>query len=69
MTRKDYAIIAAALKDARPSQYVGLPEGGGYTEEYWGWSNCVTAIARALHADNARFDYDTFYVACKYKFK
>lgn len=48
MTKKDYVILAEALR-----QNIG----GGYVE-------IVDAIADALYRDNEKFDYDRFYDAC-----
>jgi len=53
MTRKDYILIAAAIKGANAAP--------GYTERN---SFVAYAIADALATDNARFDRERFLKAC-----
>jgi len=61
MTRKDYVLIAQAIKGTIPG-----PE---HTEDYLqgqavGWANCARSIADALSTDNPRFDRARFLAAC-----
>jgi polysaccharide pyruvyl transferase WcaK-like protein len=51
MTRKDYVLIAAALKAACPTVNVT-------------YRACVDSIANALGLENARFDRERFLKAC-----
>ena len=53
MTAKDYRIIAAALKAARPERF-----------RDHGWDACVVCMVRALSADNVKFNKDRFIGAC-----
>jgi hypothetical protein len=59
MTRKDYVLIAAALKAARDE----IPVGGAGAE-YLANSVAARHIANALASDNARFDRARFLAAC-----
>lgn len=58
MTRRDYVLIARALKDAQPNpaEYIG-PEGRA-------WLAAVYSVSWALAKDNARFDANRFHEAC-----
>lgn len=56
MTRKDYKAFAEML-----SKYL---EDANTTDAIWTWSNLCQDIADVFKADNARFDYETFYTAC-----
>jgi hypothetical protein len=70
MTRKDYILIAAALKgdaahlqaNAVYSDYSTMPSWnkGAYDQ----WNTTVLAVADALARDNARFDRARFLTAC-----
>lgn len=63
MTRKDYILIAAALRVARPAVIPGsnvIMNGTARSV----WYACVTAVANALKADNARFEASRFFDAC-----
>jgi hypothetical protein len=55
MTRKDYILIASALKSAR------LEAAGKY--EYLANSIAARKLANALATDNPRFDRDKFLIA------
>jgi hypothetical protein len=66
MTRKDFELIAKALRDARPirpanSGHVGVD--GAHT----GIDNTAHELARALQATNPRFDMARFIAACGVK--
>lgn len=56
MTRKDFELIAAALKNSKP-----LPE---LPANQHGWRNAVHAVANALADENPRFDHERFLAAC-----
>jgi hypothetical protein len=65
MTRKDYVLIAAALKDARP-----IPKHELYALDHNErlcadtYRNVARSIADALAKDNPRFDRERFLTAC-----
>ncbi len=60
MTRKDYVLIAEALKNARPD-----PHGTTISRHrYDGWHVSACALADALANDNPRFDRERFLKAC-----
>lgn len=59
MTRKDYVLLAAALREAR----VEVTSNELYTV-FKGWKRAVDALADALAKDNPRFDRDRFLAAC-----
>jgi hypothetical protein len=76
MSRKDYRLIAAALREERreaadKSAFDRPPwEAGTYDE----WGTVVIRLARALSADggydlngNRRFKTDVFYAACGFR--
>lgn len=58
MTRKDYVLIAQAMRNAQPNraEYIG-PEGRA-------WLASVYSLSNALLRDNPRFNPDTFHSAC-----
>ena len=56
MTRKDYILLADALKDAKNCAVTSKG-----SEQ---WTYCVVAIAQALKSDNPRFIEDRFYDRC-----
>lgn len=62
MTRKDYRLIAGALRAAKPntSQVPG-PVGSAALDT---WEIAVEVICGALEGDNDAFDADKFYEAC-----
>lgn len=57
MTRKDYRLIANALKAVRP----GFSEKEKFTQ----WSMCVEMLAIDLLQDNPRFDKYLFRKTCE----
>lgn len=63
MTRKDYVLLAGALRNART--------GGNITdrEAFWlsGFDEAVQALADALATDNYRFDREKFMEAVNKK--
>ena len=61
MTRKDYILIAAALRRAKPSYIDGLDSPSLEV----GWARSVESIADALTLDNPRLDRGRFYAACE----
>lgn len=61
MTRKDYELIAAALRSSRATNYTGSENRALYNN---GVDNAAHNIARALQRDNPRFDRERFLVAC-----
>ena len=66
MTRKDYRIIAAALRHVKPSNPLTTPKEHAKALEYMGkeWSWTVDSIATALEQDNPRFNRVRFNEAC-----
>lgn len=62
MTRKDYVLIADALKCVRTSA-AGRDE-GELEDRLAQWSEDCEAVADALANDNPRFDRDRFLKAC-----
>jgi hypothetical protein len=62
MTRKDYQLIAAALKSARVPSSLGNENKAIYNN---GVDNAVDFVARELAKDNPRFDDQKFRAACK----
>lgn len=66
MTRKDYRLIASALKDSKPIS--NGPNSFAYDAAYefrlGQWSKTTRLLSLALGADNARFDSDKFLQAC-----
>jgi len=54
MTRKDYILIAEALKRAKP----------GYGAALDGWDDCVHSLCAALGEDNQRFEHARFLENC-----
>jgi hypothetical protein len=61
MTRKDYILIAAALKSARVPSTLGNENKAIYNN---GVDNAVAFVAMALAKDNPRFDGQKFRAAC-----
>lgn len=59
MTRKDYVLLAAALKTSRE-----VCEENGQTAMQ-AWAHTVHNVAMALASDNPRFDRDVFLAACR----
>ena len=59
MTRKDYPMLAEALRKAEP------PDASYHGEdEYTGWKRAVRGVAEALAEDNRAFDKDRFLRDC-----
>jgi hypothetical protein len=56
MTRRDYVILAGALRRAYPGEDV--PRIAHKT-----WRTAVVEVSKALAADNRNFKYDTFFSA------
>ena len=67
MTRKDYELLAAALKESAPD----------WNDEHWAgyvsgwaehramqWHSTVSSVTDALAGDNPRFDRRLFKLAC-----
>lgn len=65
MTRKDYVLIAAALRKSKPAQVDARSSRAKcYGEAVATWAGCVSATAAALAADNPLFDSERFLAAC-----
>ena len=62
MTRKDYELIAKAIKAAKPSDST-MADYAEMTRKL-GWRNTVHSVAEALAGDNPRFDRERFLKAC-----
>lgn len=62
MTKKDYLVIAQALKNTKPLMT------GGSTQSYvlHQWKCSVVAMADGLERENSQFDCNRFYLACQY---
>ncbi len=60
MTRKDYILIAEAVKASRP-ETPHSPDDKPYLSQCFATAN---ALARALANDNPRFDRERFLKAC-----
>lgn len=56
MTKKDYELIAKALKRRKPES--------GLSSERWQWEHDVVSLTLALEEDNPRFDRTRFQEAC-----
>lgn len=56
MTKKDYILLAAALKSSKPEGRTA------YHEEQW--KADLTALSHALQSDNERFNLERFLSAC-----
>ena len=59
MTRKDYVLIAAAIREARSEEF----RDGTY-EGLQGVSRVAEIVGRKLESDNPRFDRERFIAAC-----
>ena len=65
MTRKDYVLIANALKAAKFSDNPAeLSTHIGTRRSIEQWNECVEEIADALEIENPRFDRNIFLAAC-----
>lgn len=58
MTRRDYVLIAGALRAVRPSFTLMT------VHELKGWEACVKSISDACKAQNAHFNPKRFWEAC-----
>lgn len=62
MTRKDYQLLAEALKKAKPgSDYNYSPSNEGTLTQ---WRVTCSLVAGALAVDNSCFNQDIFFAAC-----
>lgn len=59
MTRKDYVLLAAALRDAKPNRY------GQYIGRIKQWHADCAAVCKALAQENSAFDAQRFIDACE----
>lgn len=59
MTRKDYVLLAAALRDAKPNGY------GQHIGRINQWRKDCAAVCNALAQDNGAFDRARFITACE----
>lgn len=68
MTRKDYELIAYAVKLSKPESWTKLADAGQNWEYAYErrdqWSDTAECIADALQGDNPRFDRARFLRAC-----
>ena len=68
MTKKDYELIAAAIKKALDVPYAAVAKAPGSREVMPAWPNAVLEVALnlsdALAADNPRFAPNYFLHAC-----
>ena len=58
MTRRDFVLIADALKECRPSSNPS-------SVEWQIWAQCVKCMAYALGRTNHRFDRNRFIAYCE----
>jgi len=65
MTRKDYALIAQAMRDIRPPKPFALSD-EAEREVRLQWNSSVESLAVSLQLDNPRFDAGKFRDACGY---
>ena len=61
MTKKDYELLAAALRDAHP---ITTSRAADLAPMQVAWGRCVHEIAHALAGQNPRFDRVRFVLAC-----
>jgi hypothetical protein len=65
MTRKDYVLIAAALKEARHHFWAGRSDDNSQPPNFAdGLQAAAEELALRLSNDNARFDRARFLTAC-----
>lgn len=62
MTKKDFKLIAATLKEAKPNEKAPFTE----LDEVYAWRKVVEAFESSLKGTNERFDAYKFLVACGY---
>lgn len=62
MTRKHFALIAEALRRARPAPVEQASFGDALA--FQAWQRAVSNLAGALAGTNARFDRERFLSAC-----
>ena len=63
MTRKDYVLIAEAMKDSRPA--ANIDKGSLTGMNMWSvWIETGRNIAAALQTDNPNFNRSRFLAAC-----
>lgn len=64
MTRKDYVLIAAAMRNAQPPLARPNTSPASYAPDYVAWFACIVNLAHSLSIDNERFDTVRFLAAC-----
>ncbi len=64
MSRKDYVLIATALRDAKPCR-VGMTISSQTVNELEGWAQAVMAVTEALSRANSAFKPQRFLEACE----
>lgn len=64
MTRKDYELIAAALRKSSPRFRAGIVDTARHAAHCAQWQCDANMLANALAGDNPRFDLRRFLIAC-----
>jgi len=64
MTKKDYVLLAQALRNAKPATLHTVTTHADRLA-HTAWLAAACGVADALTADNARFDSDRFLRACE----
>ncbi len=59
MTKKDYILIAQALKESEPTEHENE-----YGTAISAWVNAVNKLANTLQTENVKFDRARFISAC-----
>ena len=67
MTRKDYILIAAALKQSKPDKAVTKMTGKEFRARLNTWHDACMEIADSLEGDNLNFDKGKFFQACGFR--
>ena len=62
MTRKDYQMIADAMRSRYP---VGVEGTAEQDFAVFTWRNCVSVLGAAFGSDNPAFDWHRFLKACE----